>query len=70
MFFGFGEVKSIEGAIELYEKSADLENPKALMALGRIYENGLGTKPDNVKAVRCYNLAAAKNESYALFWLG
>ncbi len=70
MFFGFGKVKSIEGAISLYEKSAELGNPKALMALGRIYENGIGTKPDKVKAVRYYNFAAAKNEPYALYWLG
>ena len=38
MFFGFGNIESIENSIILYEKSADLGNPKAMMALGRIYE--------------------------------
>jgi hypothetical protein len=41
-----------------------------MMALGRIYENGIGTKIDVVKAFYFYDQAAAKNEPYALFWLG
>jgi len=31
-------------AIKLYEKSAMLNNSKAMMALGQIYEEGNGTK--------------------------
>lgn len=50
MFFGFGKIESIENATILYEKSAELGNPKAMMALGRIHEKGLGTKVDLVKA--------------------
>ena len=38
-FFGIGaEEENIEDAIKLYEKSAALNNSKAMMALGRIYE--------------------------------
>lgn len=33
-------------AIELYKESVSLGNPKAMMALGRIYEEGLGVKAD------------------------
>ena len=55
MFFGFGKIESVENAIILYEKSAELGNPKAMMALGRIYENGIGTKTDVVKAFVYYD---------------
>lgn len=41
-----------------------------MMALGRIYENGLGTKADFHKAYDYYVEAADRNESYALYWLG
>jgi enhanced entry protein EnhC len=70
MFFGFSKIESIEKAITLYEKSAELGNPKAMMALGRIHEHGLGTKIDMIKANLYYDAAAAKNEPYALYWLG
>jgi TPR repeat protein len=33
-------------AIKLYEQSAMLNNSKAMMVLGRLYENGIGTKQD------------------------
>jgi len=70
MFFGFGEIENIENSLELYQKSAELGNPKALMALGRVYENGIGTSIDLVRANQYYDAAAAKNEPYALYWLG
>jgi TPR repeat protein len=38
-------------AIELYKESIKLGNPKALMAMGRIYEEGIGVKPDFELAV-------------------
>ena len=59
MFFGFGKIESIQNAIILYEKSAELGNPKAMMALGRIYESGSGTKVDMIKANLYYDAAAA-----------
>lgn len=62
---------SLKKAIELYEKSAMLGNGKAMMALGRIYEQGLcGIKPDLALAVQYYENAAAKNIPYALYWMG
>lgn len=70
MFFGFGEIQNLENALDLYLKSAELGNPKAMMALGRIYEQGLGTKIDLIKAYQYYDAAAAKNEPYAIYWLG
>jgi enhanced entry protein EnhC len=54
----------------MYEKSAELGNSKAMMALGRIHEQGIGTKVDMVKATTYYDAAAAKNEPYAFYWLG
>jgi TPR repeat protein len=50
MFFGFGELENVENALELYKRSAELGNPKAMMALGRIFEQGIGTKADPIKA--------------------
>lgn len=72
IFFGFkkAEGDTLERAIQLYEESAHLGDSKAMMALGRIYENGLGTKPDFQKAYVYYDLAAAINEPFALYWLG
>lgn len=70
MFFGIGEIENIENSLELYQRSAELGNPKAMMALGRVYEYGIGIKADLVKANQYYDAAAAKNEPYALFWLG
>ena len=43
------------------------------MALGRIYEQGLGIAkgPDLAKAIEYYDAAAEiGNEPYALYWLG
>jgi TPR repeat protein len=39
----------------LYERSAKFGEPKAMMALGRIFENGLGTKVDLEKAYFYYD---------------
>ena len=41
-----------------------------MMALGRIYESGIGTKIDLGKAYSYYDAAASLNEPYALYWLG
>lgn len=41
-----------------------------MMALGRVYEHGIGTKIDMVKAYSYYDAAASLNEPYALYWLG
>lgn len=59
LFFGFGSEQDIQKSLELYQKSAQLGNPKAMMALGRIYENGIGTKTDFDKAYSYYDAAAS-----------
>ena len=41
----------------MYEKSAMLGNPKAMMSLGRIHELGIGTKIDIAMAVQFYESA-------------
>lgn len=38
-----------------------------MMALGRIYEQGIGTKIDLAKAYNYYDAAAAKEEPYAYY---
>lgn len=55
LFFGFGKLENNSLASQLYEKSAELGNPKAMMALGRIHEFGLGTKSDIMKAYYYYD---------------
>ena len=70
ILFGFSNQENIEYAISLYQKSAELGNSKAMMALGRIYEQGIGGAKDYEKACHFYHLAADKNEPYALVWMG
>ena len=43
---------------------------KAMLALGRIFENGLGTKVDMERAYYYYDMAAEKSEPYAHYCLG
>lgn len=56
--------------VELYKKSEQLGNPKAMMALGRIYEQGIGVEPSIEEAIRYYEAAANHNQPYALYWMG
>ena len=75
MFFGFGPIGSLESkenAILLYEQSAKLGNIKAMLALGRIYDHGIGrTQPDFMQALHYYMIAGYDaNERNALYWLG
>ncbi len=57
--------------MELYVKSADLGNPKAMMALGRIYEEGVGDiKPNPIISYEYYERASAYNLPYALYQMG
>ena len=71
ILFGFSKVETVESAISLYQKSVELGNSKAMMALGRIYERGIGgIKVDLDKAFSFYDAAANENEAYAIFWIG
>ena len=49
--------ENITKAIELYKESVNLGNPKAMMALGRIYEEGIGCKADLEQAANYYEQA-------------
>lgn len=60
----------MEQAIKLYVKSAKLDNPKAMMALGRIYEQGIGIKADIQIAHEYYDKASFHNIPYVWYWLG
>jgi TPR repeat protein len=48
----------IEKAIFWYHKSAEQGNSKAMLALARIYENGIGTDIDLDIAFRLYKDAS------------
>jgi len=57
--------------VGLYIKSAELGNPKAMMALGRIYEIGVGEiKPNPIISYEYYEKASAFNHPYALYQMG
>lgn len=64
------EPQNISEAIKLYEKSAALNNSKAMMALGRIHEQGIGTKKDLQQALAYYENAANYFEPYAFYKIG
>lgn len=71
-FFGVGgEPQNTSEAIELYEKSAARGNSKAMMVLGRIYENGIHVKQNLDKAFQYYRYAWDTNqEPYAMYKIG
>jgi TPR repeat protein len=47
----------IDKIIELYKAAADLNNVQAMMAFGRIYELGIGVKPNSSWAYGMYDRA-------------
>lgn len=47
-----------------------MNNPKAMMVLGRLYEEGLGTKRDLAKALAYYEFASQHSEPYGLYKIG
>ena len=46
-----------------------MNNPKAMMVLGRLYEEGIGTKKDTSKALAYYEYAS-QHEPYAIYKIG
>ena len=46
-----------------------MNNPKAMMVLGRLYEEGVGTKKDSAKALAYYEYAS-QHEPYAIYKIG
>ncbi|MGR5501972.1 hypothetical protein ACQKP3_14670 [Vibrio sp. DNB22_10_4] len=57
-------------ALELYSKSADLGNSSAQNNLGLMYEYGIGTEVDTVKAYELYTKSANQNNVYGQYNLG
>ena len=65
LLYGHGIEPNTEDAILWYERSANLGEPKALYALGSIYEQGIGVRIDMNKAVQYYEQAADLDNSSA-----
>lgn len=60
--FGNPSEANLLKAIDLYKESVALGNTKAMMALGRIYEEGLGVKADLETAVNYFQQAAMRHQ--------
>ena len=69
-FYGHGAEKNIDLAIDKYEQSAKMGNINASLALGKIYEKGIGVKVDLYDAFVHYHNAATKMEPHALYKIG
>lgn len=62
---GHGIEPNKDFAITWFERSANHGEPKALNALGCIYEDGTGAKVDKAKAVEYFKQGAALGEPHA-----
>jgi len=62
---GHGIEPSTEDAILWFEKSANLGEPRAVYALGKIHEEGVGVRVDMAKALQYYERAAELGDSQA-----
>jgi len=51
LLYGHGIEPNTEVAMVWYERSANLGEPRAIYSLGKLYEEGIGTKIDLNKAV-------------------
>jgi TPR repeat protein len=69
-FFGHGIEENKEEAFKWYRKSAETGYAKAMLALGRMYENGIATPKNMGLAFDYYKDAADANNGYALYCVG
>jgi len=69
-FYGHGTEKNIDTAIFMYDQAAKMGHVKAALALGNIYEQGIGVRVNLVEAFENYHTAAMKNDPQALYKLG
>ena len=69
LLHGHGIEPNKDFAITWFERSANQGEPKALNALGCIYEQGNGVKVDTGKAVEYFRQGAALGEPHAQFKL-
>jgi hypothetical protein len=70
LFNGHGWEKNIELAIYKYDQAAKMGNVKSMVALGKIYEEGIGVRVDPIEAFKNYHMAAWKNDPQALYKFG
>jgi TPR repeat protein len=70
LFHGHGDGKNIDLAIDKYEQAAKMGNVNASLALGMIYEQGIGVKLDLYDAFVHYHNAAQKMDPHALYKIG
>ena len=57
---------SVDGALSQWRAAANAGDRRAMLALGRLYLQGLGVLQDYVQAHRWFNLAASRGEPAAL----
>jgi Sel1 repeat len=53
------DIRAYDTAFEFFRKSADLNDPAAMYALGLCHENGFGCQRDTKKAIEKYTTARA-----------
>ena len=53
-------------ALSLWRAAADTGDQRAMLALGRLYAQGLGTPQDYIEAHKWFNLAASRGEAAAV----
>ena len=58
MLNGHGIEPNIDEAIHWFNKAANLGEPKAIYHLGKMYEQGLGSKINNQRAMEMYKKAS------------
>jgi TPR repeat protein len=56
-------------ALKWYQRAAESGDPEGYYLLGKAYEHGIGTKPDEAQALKYYQEAAEYNYPEALFRL-
>lgn len=67
---GWGCLRNIRKAVQLYKAAADLGHPDALLSLGQCYLDSDGLPGDPVKAAALFMKAAEKGNPRAMYNLG
>ena len=70
LFYGLGDDRNIDLAIDKYEQSARMGSTNASLALGKIFEEGIGVKADLLESFTHYRNAARNRHPLALYKMG
>lgn len=62
LLHGHGVECNLDNAVYLFNKSASMGEPRALLALGEMQEKGIGTRINHAVATSLYQRAAEQNE--------